>query len=180
VAATHIVLLRGVNVGPNNRVPMAVLRRLLEELGYTGVRTLLNSGNAVVTAPAATNAEVGRAVATAIEKELGLSIRVMVRTPDQVREAIERNPLTEAEGDPKLFHVGFCDPAPDPAAFDGVDHDALAPEQLALDGDTLYLWYAGGMQNSPLARLLTRMKLDVAVTLRNWNTVRKLVELADG
>ena len=176
---THILLLRGINVGRNNRIGMGPLRELLEGLGYTGVRTLLNSGNAVVTARATSPATVARAVERAIRETFGLDIRVVVRSREQVERVIAGNPLPDAVSEPKVFHVGFCEPAPPAAALDGIDAAALAPEQVALEGDTLYAYFAAGMQNSPLNKALEKALKGTTVTLRNWNTVNKLLDLAE-
>lgn len=176
---THILLLRGINLGPHNRIGMAPLREMLEGLGYTGVRTLLNSGNAVVTTRASSPVTVAKAVRAGIHETFGLDIPVMVRSRAQVERLIAENPLRDAESDPKLFHVGFCDPAPPAGALDGIDPDEIAPEQVALRGDTVYAWFAGGMQRSPLDALLGKaLKGRTSMTLRNWNTVNKLLDLA--
>lgn len=179
MATPHIVLLRGINVGAHNRIAMADLRELLTGLGYTAVRTLLNSGNAVVTAATDDPAAVAGEIRDAIGTTFGLSIGTVVRSRAQIERVIARNPLpAEAESAPKFFHVGFADPAPPPAAFDAIDAAGLAPEKLVVDEGTLYLWFAEGMRNSALAKALGAQKLDKNVTMRNWNTVRKLVDLA--
>jgi uncharacterized protein (DUF1697 family) len=180
VATTHIVLLRGINVGTHNRIAMAALRDMLTGLGYTGVRTLLNSGNAVVTAPTADPAAVAGTIHAAISDTFGLSIGTVVRSRAQIDRVIRRNPMPdEAARSPKFFHVGFGEPAPSRAAIDAIDAASLLPEKIALDEGTLYLWFANGMQKSPLAKTLGAAKIDATVTMRNWNTVGKLLDLAD-
>ena len=176
---THILLLRGINVGKNNRIGMAPLREMLEGLGYTGVRTLLNSGNAVATARDSSPATVAKAVQAAIRETFGFDIRVVVRSRAQVEDTIARNPLPEAVHDPKSFHVGFCDPAPPQDALDGLDQEPLAPQRIAIAGDAVYAWFAGGMQNSPLNKVLETRLAGVTVTMRNWNTVNKVLDLAE-
>jgi uncharacterized protein (DUF1697 family) len=173
-----VVLLRGINVGKHNRIAMADLRTLLSDLGFTEVATLLNSGNAVITSPVDDPATVARRIEGAIEANLGLTIRTMVRDADRVAAAVERNPMpAEAERAPKFFHVGFCDPVPT-EALARIDHGALGPDRFELDGDTLYAWFAEGVTNSPLARALSVRGLGENITLRNWNTVGKLLAMA--
>lgn len=173
-----VVLLRGINVGKHNRIAMADLRALLSDLGFTEVATLLNSGNAVITSPIEDPAAVSRRIEAAIEANLGLTIRTMVRDAGRIAEAIERNPMpAEAERAPKFFHVGFCDPVPT-EALARIDRGALDPDRFELDGDTLYAWFAEGVTNSPLARALSARGLGESITLRNWNTVGKLLAMA--
>jgi len=180
MATSHIVLLRGINVGSHNRIAMATLREMLTGLGYSAVRTLLNSGNAVVTAPAADPAEVAGEIHAAISDTFGLTIGTVVLSRAQIERVVARNPMPdEAERAPKFFHVGFGEPAPAPAALAAIDAASLLPEKVVLDEGTLYLWFADGMRDSPLAKALGAKKLDRTVTMRNWNTVRKLVDLAD-
>lgn len=179
MATTHIVLLRGINVGRHNRIAMVDLREILTGLGCTQVRTLLNSGNAVVTTEVADPAALARTVSAAIHDTLGLSIRTVVRSRSQVEQIIARNPMAEqALGDPASFHVGFWDTVPAPGAFDVLDGSAFGAERFVVDGDTVYLWFAHGVRGSRLAQALTTHKLDAGITMRNWNTVRKLAALA--
>ncbi len=111
--ARLVGLLRGVNVGKHNRVRMADLRRVIEELGYEDVRTLLQSGNVVfTTGDAAATAE--RKLRAAVKAELGLDVVILVRTRAQLAGVLERNPLAEHATDPKRHLVSFL--ADKPAA----------------------------------------------------------------
>lgn len=169
--SAHVVLLRGVNVGGHNRLPMASLRGLLDELGNGPSRTYLQSGNAVVPydgEPAALEA----AVRSALSSRLGLEVAVMVRTGAQLAAAVEGNPFEVR--DPKMLHVGFLSADPDPALLAGIDHERLLPDRLAFRPRVAYLDYADVSRNTPLSRL----KLDVDLTARNWRTVLALHELA--
>lgn len=177
--ARHIVLLRGINVGRHNRIAMAEFKALLTDLGYTEVRTLLNSGNAVVTTPDADSAAVARRIQKAISDSFGLSIAVMVRSRAQVESVIARNPMPEeAERAPSYFHVGFCDPAPPQERLDSIDATKLGADRIMVRAGTCYLWFADGPQNSPLGKAIRAHKLGANMTMRSWNTVRKLVSLA--
>src|SRR5215217_1934355 len=137
---THIVLLRGINVGKHNRIAMAELRSMLTNLGYTAVSTLLNSGNAVVTTPVNDPSAVALSIHEGIKEKFGLSIVTIVRSKAQIQRVIERNPMpAEAEQSPKFFHVGFCESAPTNDALDVVDKEKIAPNKAVLDEGTLYL-----------------------------------------
>ena len=179
MATTHILLLRGINVGGNNRIGMAPLREALEAAGFTGVKTFLQSGNAVVTASSASPAKVAREVEQVIEDAFGLSIKVVVRSRRQIEKVVAADPFAGVADKPKWYLVNFCDPAPDPAKLAHLDAGEFEPERWALDGDTLYCWYPNGLQNSKLDKAIAKAKLGVTVTARNWNTVNKLLELAE-
>lgn len=171
----HVILIRGVNVG-TNAVDMGELRSLLEDLGYTAVRTHLRSGNAVLTADEQDPAAVEAAVEEAIHHRLGLSLAVMVRTAAELRAIVAANPLPVRE--PAKMVVAFLGTAPDPETLARIDHSAFAPEELRPAGREAYLYFPGGLGRAKLTVGLERL-LGVPATLRNWNTVTKLLDLAD-
>lgn len=161
-----VVLLRGVNVGGHNRVPMADFRALCEDAGAGEVRTYVQSGNAVLTWPG-TSAELERAVVAGLTERLGVSVAAMARTAAELAAVAAACPWPDL--DPKLLHVGFCADQPDLGGF-----TATPPERVAVGDRALYLFHAGGVQRSGLARL----KPGTDVTARNWRTVTALLELA--
>lgn len=175
---TYVALLRGINVGGHNRVGMADLRALLEGLGYSDVRTLLQSGNAVFSASTRSPATVETHVQAAITAELGLTVRVLVRTASQLAEVLAADPFGERATDHSRYMVVFLENPLPVAALPGVDPDAYVPEELEVAGSEVYLWLPKGMQDSRLARALTDKRLGGVSTMRNWNTVRKLAEMA--
>jgi uncharacterized protein (DUF1697 family) len=179
MATTHILLPRGINVAANNRIGMAALRTALEEAGFTGVKTYLQSGNVVVTSSSSSPAVVGREVEELITREFGHSVKVVVRSRKQIEKIVAKNPFADVADEGKRYFVTFCDPAPDPAKLAHLDPAEFEPERWLLDGDTLYTWYATGLQNSKLDKAISRAKLGVTVTARNWNTVTKLLDLAE-
>jgi uncharacterized protein (DUF1697 family) len=174
----QIALLRGINVGSHNRVGMPALRELLEGHGYGDVRTLLQSGNVVFTSRLSP-ARVERDMATQIADGLGVDIKVMVRTRDEVAAVLAHDPLGHVADDPKRYQVSFLSEAPDPGIVRELADLDLAPEQFVFSGRELYAWYANGVQQSRLGKVLTDKRLGVAATARNWNTITKLVALAD-
>jgi uncharacterized protein (DUF1697 family) len=169
---TYAVLLRGINLGRNNRLSMADLRAVLERAGCTDVRTYLQSGNAVVTWTRSAQ-ELERAVARELATH-GLPVPVLVRSAAEIDSVVERNPWPGEDLDPKLFHVGFLFDEPDRERVSAVDAEALLPERLAVSGREAYLYYARGVQKSRL----DRVELGVSMTARNWRTVLALQELA--
>jgi uncharacterized protein (DUF1697 family) len=174
----HIALLRGINVGGNKRVPMARLRELLDGHGHRDVRTLVQSGNVVLTSalePEALRAELEAQIAD----EFGFPVPVVVRSRDELAEVIARNPLRDVADVPKLYQVSFLSGEPDPAAAGEIEAADWGPERVVFDGREIFCWYANGMQRSPLAKRLATAGLGVIATARNWNTVERLLALAD-
>ncbi|GAA0451176.1 DUF1697 domain-containing protein [Streptomyces stramineus] len=173
-----MALLRGINVGGKQRVPMGTLRELLADLGCDAVRTHLNSGNAVFTHRGAGAGQLADGLAEAISRELGLSVSCLVRTAGDMRRVVDANPFAGQEIDPSRFLVTFLAAPADPATVAGIDPAAYAPEAFALGERELYLHCANGIRDSRLAKVLTERRLGVVGTARNWNTVTRLAEMA--
>jgi uncharacterized protein (DUF1697 family) len=173
----QIGLLRGINVGGRNRIPMAQLRELMEALGYTGVETLLQSGNVAFgsTEPAATSE---RRIAKRLHDQTGLDVKVLVRTRAELAEVVKRNPLREHADNPKHHHVVFLSDRPDPKLLAAVDPADYAPEMFQLHGRELFMWWPAGAHKARLTHSFWERKLKVTATARNWNTVERLLELA--
>jgi uncharacterized protein (DUF1697 family) len=173
----QIALLRGINLGARNRVSMPELRELLTGLGHEDVRSLLQSGNVVLTSDKK-GAQLERALEEAIAGELGVESRVVVRTAPELAAVVERDPLGDVADDPKRYQVSFLSAKPKAAVVRELEAADVAPERVAVSGREIYAWHANGIQRSPLAKLLTDRKLGVTATARNWSTVTKLLELA--
>jgi uncharacterized protein (DUF1697 family) len=176
--ARLIALLRGVNIGPRNRVPMPALRELLADAGFDDVRTYVQSGN-VVLSSAKTPAQVSRAVEREIETAFGLDIAVVVRTRAQLAKVVQRNPLEDAVKDPKRYQVSFLGAKPTRAVLRRLEAAVVPPEQFVAVGREIYAWHPAGVARSKLWALLAGRDLGVTATARNWSTVTKLLTLAD-
>ena len=176
---TQVLLLRGINVGGHNRLPMADLRALLVALGCEDVATYVQSGNVVCRAegtPEALGAEL-RAVLAA---ELGLTVPVVGRTAAQWATAVAGNPLLHLDDDPKRLHVTFLDDVPEPDRVDALLAEAagLAPEVLAIAGRDVYLHIPNGYNKAKLTNTFLERRLGRVATARNWRTVLALADLA--
>jgi len=172
---TVIALLRGVNVGGHNKLPMAQLRSIAADAGFADVRTYIQSGNLVgTTGLDATVA--AAALADAILTATGLAVPVIIRTAEQWSDVIAANPFPDAVDPGRHLHVIFL-PAPATEvvrAFDAID---FAPEAVAVTGSELYLHLPDGMGRSKLAVAVNRIPEIAAGTARNWNTVLQLASL---
>ena len=179
-AVRYVALLRGINVGRNKRIGMADLRAALTEAGFGDVRTLLQSGNVVLTAPVDAPVDAA-AVAAGVERvvleRFGHDVRVIVRTADELARVVAESPLPEPE-DGSRFLVAFLSGAPDPGAFREPELPEGSRERWWPRGAEVYVWCPDGLQNSPIMDHFGRHPLAVDVTVRNWNTVTKLAALA--
>jgi len=171
----HVALLRGINVGKAKRVAMADLRALCEELGYGHVRTLLNSGNVVFSAPRAD----GRAAAK-IEKEiatrLGVSSRVLVLTGSELDAIMEENPFAECDANPSRFLVTILPANADRARIKQLAAHSWGAELFGIGSRAVYTWCAIGIIESKALAALGKVLGD-AGTSRNWATMKKLQAL---
>jgi uncharacterized protein (DUF1697 family) len=174
--ARFVALLRGVNVGKTRRVAMADLRALLESLGYTGVRTLLNSGNAVFDAPARAPATHARRIQDALSSELGIDALVIVKSARDFAAAVAGNALAEGAGDPSRLLVAFTHDAPSLAALTSLASLACPSDKLLVGKHAAYVWCADGLLESKVAVAMLS-GLGASGTTRNWATVAKLQAL---
>ena len=187
--ATHVAMLRGINLGGKNKVAMADLRALVSELGHADVSTYIQSGNVLFTAQADADCAVAaRAITEAIAARLGVTAPVVVVTREELAQILAANPFTD-EPDPKRVHAVVLSAPPGPELTVKLDaaiaqaaakggHDAVVPV-----GRTLYLHTPDGYGNSDLAaatlRIVSSPKAGVTGTARNWATMTKLLELCD-
>ena len=175
----YVALLRGINVGGNKRVAMADLRSALESLGYEDVSTVLQSGNAVFSAPGGKASASERSIERVIESRLAMSVKVLVRTGPELSAIIKANPLPEAVAEPAKLHVAFLSAQPEPGRFESIDASRFEREVFRQDGRALYIWYRDGAGSSKLTNAVLESRLGVTATSRNWNTVTKLAALAN-
>lgn len=179
--AAFIGLLRAVNLGSHNRVSMSALRDLLTDLGMRNVRTLVQSGNVVFETRARNASRLEQVLEEATAERLGVTTDYMVRTPDEWRDAMARNPFAEeAAARPNLgFLVALKSPpsAADAAAF---EHSHTGPERVHIHHRHVYIVYPNGVGPSRLTGASIEKRLGTRGTARNWNTVRKLETMVGG
>ena len=171
----YVALLRGINVGKARQVDMPRLREVLAARGHEEVRTHLRSGNVVLDSGLSEGA-LATDVTAAIEQEFGFDVPVVVRTGAEVAAVVAGDPFATVATDPARYLVTFLPEPPAPAAV-----DALPPAdsgEYLVRGRELYLWLPDGITNTPLGSWKWDRLLGVPGTARNWNTVRRLAELA--
>jgi uncharacterized protein (DUF1697 family) len=156
----QVALLRGINVGPGNRVGMAPLREVFTELGFSDVATYVNSGNVVFSGRRAGVAKIERAVA----ERFGFDVPVVLRTRDELAATVAANPLAAVASNASRYLVLFGDGEIDPARADDVA--CGDGEEFAVRGREAFLWLPGGVQNSKLVRAMNEQRLGVRLTGR--------------
>ncbi|EDY61387.1 MULTISPECIES: DUF1697 domain-containing protein [Streptomyces] len=179
MTTTYAALLRGINVGGSRKVPMADLRALMEGLGYDGVRSYLQSGQAVFTADHGDEESLAAELTAAIEKRFGFPVDVIVRDHAYLKAIVDNCPFPAAELEGKQLHVTYFSAPVDADRFAEIDQAAYLPEEFRLGDRTLYLYAPNGLGRSKLAEHLSKPRLNkgLIATSRNWNTVVKLVEM---
>jgi uncharacterized protein (DUF1697 family) len=176
--ARRIVLLRGINLGPNKRVPMAELRELLAGAGFEDVRTYVQSGNVVV-ASDADSGELEQRFEQLLAERFGFEVPVVVRTRDELAAVVARNPLADVADDPKRYQVSFLGAELEEGVVERLAEVAAPDERVLADGRELYAWHPDGVARSKLWAKLAGTGLGVKATARNWATVTKLLQMAD-
>ena len=171
-----VVLLRGVNVGKANRVPMSEFSSLLRNLGYTEVTTLLNSGNAVFTSSGRSAAKHAQKIARALHDSLGVHVATMVKSRAELATTVTDNPIPVPESDHSKFLVAFVGDNSALAALETLQPLVQPPERLAIGTHAVYLYCAAGILESKVGAALLG-KLGKSVTTRNWATTLKLLSL---
>ncbi len=172
-----VALLRGVNVGRAKRIAMADLRTLIAALGFTDVRTLLNSGNAVFRAARPDVATIAAAIEAAIRARCGFSTSVIVLTANDLDAIIEENALRHIAAVPARYVVAFVAAPATLEQMKSLSTRPWAPEAIAIGRKAAYVWCAGGIADSTLVQSIARATAEGA-TMRNWTTVLKLQTVA--
>jgi uncharacterized protein (DUF1697 family) len=170
----YIVLFRG--VGGATQLPTAPLRTALAEAGFENVATYINSGNAVVHSGLSRQQAIAR-IAALCRERFGFEKAIFAPTLREWRRLIENNPFPAATATPKFLHAALLAERPAAAAVDAVRAYAKPGEELAVVGKVAYLHTPHGFGTSKLAEKFDK-GIGVVNTARNWNTVRKLAELA--
>ncbi len=178
--AVIISLLRGVNVGGHNNVKMGALRALYESLGLRDPHTYIQSCNIIFRTEERDLVLLTKRIQNGIERRFGFRPDVIVRTSSELRDVIARNPFAMRRGiDPSKLLVTFLASNPSPEARDKVLGIKTDPEELRINGRELYIYYPNGMARPKLSWAVIEKTLKTSGTGRNWNSVTKLLEIAE-
>jgi uncharacterized protein (DUF1697 family) len=175
---TYISFLRGINVGGHAKIKMKELSELYESFGFKNVKTYVQSGN-VVFDSAGESDKISKKIETGIQKQFGLDVKVMVRTPEEIKRIIKNNPFLKRKAiDIVRLHVIFLSEKPEPALIKDLKVNKKESEEFIISGSEIYLYFPEGMGTAKLQPGILEKKLNVAATARNWNTVNALAEMA--
>jgi uncharacterized protein (DUF1697 family) len=195
--ASHVALLRGINVGGRNKVPMADLREVVASLGHTGVSTYIQSGNVLFSTAEEDTAKLAAALESAIEERFGIWSSVVVLSRDELAQVLAANPYPD-EPNPKMVHVVFLNaelPAPLLDRISAAESAAAAKgsrDTVRLAGPSagqpqaMFLHTPDGFGPSELAQNVFKIiapprksRPGLAATARNWATATKLLSLCE-
>jgi uncharacterized protein (DUF1697 family) len=174
---TYVALLRGINLGAKKRISMPNLRALVSSLGADDVTTYVQSGN-VVFKSAEGSAKLVGAIERRIRRDLGMTVKVLLRTRPQLAKVVAGNPFAKRVKDPTKLHVTFLAETPSRSRVRRLDPEHGAPDEFRVVGKEVYLHCPNGYGRSKLTNAFFEKELGVAATTRNWKSVTKLAELA--
>jgi uncharacterized protein (DUF1697 family) len=175
-----ISMLRGVNVGGHNKIKMEDLRALCESLGLLDVQTYVQSGNLVFRTKERSLAPIAKRIEDGIEHKFGFRPGVLLRTTAEMRATIAKNPFADRQGiDPSKLLVTFLHVEPDAGSRGNALAIKTFPEELRIDGSEVYIYFPNGMARPKMSWPRIEKALKTWGTGRNWNTVTKLLEMAE-
>jgi uncharacterized protein (DUF1697 family) len=176
----YISLLRGINVSGQKKVKMADLKTLYESLGFTNVKTYIQSGNVIFESSISDVVKLKRNIEQKIERTFRFSVSVIIRSIEEFERIIRHNPFLDREsaGDATKFLVTFLSDQPEETMAKKVQQFAKEPESLVVRGKEIYLYCPDGYGKTKLSNSFLERKLKATATTRNWKTVKKLYELS--
>ena len=173
-----ISMLRGVNVGPHNRIKMDALRALYESLGLEDPRTYVQSGNVVFRTKEKNLPQLAKKIQKGIEKKFGCCPEVLLRTTNDMKKVVAANPFAGRDLEPGKILVTFLAETPGSGAQAALEKFKKYPEELHLKGRELYIYFPNGAGRSKLPWSQVEKFLKVTGTARNWNSVNALLQMA--
>ena len=173
-----IALLRGINVGGRNKLPMKSLVSMFNDAGCSNVRTYIQSGNVVFEAEPALARQIPSVITASIFEHFGFNIPVVARTAGELGKIVHSNPFLRTGADERALYVAFLADLPDPTRLATLDPDRSPPDEFAVLGREIYLQCPNGLARTKLTNAYFDSKLKTTSTLRNWRTTLKLFELS--
>lgn len=171
---TQVALLRGINVGGKNKVPMKDLIEIFAATACAGVRTYIQSGNVIFNAAPGHCERLPDMITAQIAKRFGFKVPVVLRTAEQLGKVIRNNPFLKAGAAEHELHVMFLADAPSSRAVQDLDPDRSPPDAFQVRGCEIYLRLPNGAARTKLTNQYFDSKLATISTIRNWRTVNQL------
>ena len=177
---TYLALLRGINVGGKNKLPMKDLADMFIAAGCNDVRTYIQSGNVIFRSDADPAAVIPSQISAHIAERYGYRVPLVLRSIEQLRDVVRNSPYLPAGAPEEALHVMFLADLPLPSRVDNLDPQRSPPDQFVIRGQEIYLHLPNGMAETKLSNAYFDSKLATTSTARNWRTVTKLLELMEG
>lgn len=177
MSETYVALLRGINVGGANKLPMKELAALFAAAGAKDERTYIQSGNVVFKATGHVVAHLANTISEAIEEGFGLKVPVLLRSRAELEAVLDANPFLARASNPKALHVMFLRDSPPEGRVAALDPQRSPPDEFAVLDREVYLHCPEGIGRSKLTTAWIDRALGTVATVRNWNTVNALVEM---
>lgn len=175
---THVAMLRGINVSGHKVIKMDQLRASFAALGFSNIKTYVQSGNVVFEAAKDSAASLSKQIEEKILRDFGFSVPVFLKTAKELEEIIKRNPfLTDPAIDHSKLHVTFLSDTPPKTALEQLQPLAIKPEQFHIMGREIYLYCPNGYGRTKLSNSAIEKKLSVGATTRNWTTTNTLLAM---
>ena len=174
----YLALLRGINVSGHNMIKMDALKKMLENMGFQNVETYIQSGNVFFDSEEENAAGVGFKIKQEISKVFGYDVPVIMVSKTDLELCFKNNPfLKEKECDIKKLYVAFISKELTAEAINDLKISNFKPDEATIDSNRIYIKYAIGAGKTNLDQKYIEKKLNVVATIRNWNTVTKLLEM---
>ena len=173
----HVALLRGINVGGKNKLPMKDLREIVVGIGAKEVASYIQSGNVVFSASPTVARRAAKAIQDVIATRFELSIPVITRSAEELRAVVAENPFLGESEETSTLHVAFLGDRPLASRVASLDHDRSPPDRFVASGKEIYLCFPNGTAKSKLTNAYFDARLQTVSSVRNWRTVLKLVEM---
>ncbi|MDN5213495.1 DUF1697 domain-containing protein [Fulvivirgaceae bacterium BMA12] len=176
----YVALLRGINVSGQKKIKMAELRAHLAELGWQDIQTYVQSGNVIFESDAGDRQVLGSQIEKKILEKYGFDVAVLVKSGEELRYILENNPfIKRGQEDTSRLYVTLLANQPTPEALKKLETIDHSPEEFILDGQTIFFFSPNGYGKAKMSNNFFEQKLKVAATTRNWNTINKLVAMAE-
>ncbi|CAN5221724.1 DUF1697 domain-containing protein [soil metagenome] len=173
----YVAFLRGINVGGKNKIKMETLREMFSALGFENVKSYINSGNVIFETQKADDNKLAAKIEKAIEKEFALSIKVMVRSIDEIEEIINNNPFAGQFENEKDLHVFFLESELPKEKHELLISNNNENEKYDIRNREIFCLLRISVLDSLIGKDYIGRKLKVSATARNWRTVNKILEL---
>ncbi|GAB3313611.1 DUF1697 domain-containing protein [Larkinella ripae] len=177
---TYLAMLRGINVSGQKKISMAELKSLFESLDFEQVKTYIQSGHVLFKQEVMNHEEQAKRIEKKIAEQYGFAVPVIVRSQEELAEAIDKNPFLNEPGvELDKLHVTFLTDAPSPANYDKIKDVSFGSDRFRLAGKNVYVYCPGGYGVTKLSNAFFETKLKETATTRNWKTVNELLRMME-